>query len=75
MMGRWSEERQVSGVQERDEDMAVETMEMSGEAGGELGLVGRRVGESVLRMEKEEASMELKNAMPRASSWEECYPS
>ena len=31
----------------------------TGEAGGELGLEGRRVGESVLSMEKEEASMEL----------------
>ena len=75
MMGRWSEERQVSGDQEREDEMAVETRETSGEAGGELGLDGRRVGESVLRMEKEEASMELKNAMPRASSWEECHPS
>ena len=67
-MGRWSDERRVSGVQEKDVDMAVETMETSGEAGDEFGFVGRRVGESVLRMEKEEASMELKKEIPRASS-------
>ena len=57
----------MSGVQEKDEEMAVEAMEMSGEAGDKLVSVGRRIGESVLRMEKEEATMELKNAVPQAS--------
>ena len=49
----------MSGDQEKDGERAVETSETSGDAGGELGLEGRRVGESVLSMEKEEASMEL----------------
>ena len=64
-MGRWSELREVEVDQVKEELRWAEEMVMSGEVG--LPLEGRRVGESVLTVMREDRSTAAEIASPQAS--------